>query len=94
MNLHWLPQMRDDRFALEVAGEVLTVDGVAFDFAPLGEGETLPCEAIAADWFCGATRTDGVLQVSILLPHAWDAPEAVRFPQPSLAVPDGPVTLP
>lgn len=36
----------DERLSLSRAGDVLTVNGQAFDFTPLPEGGELPTEAI------------------------------------------------
>jgi len=88
------PQNRDDRLTLERKGDVLTVNGEAFDFGPLPEGGTLPAAAIASAWFAGpVTRIGGVLHLTLILPHGHNAPEATRFPVPVTAG-DGPVALP
>ena len=77
------------------AGDTLTLNGEAFDFSPLKEGETLPADAIDSPWITGdVTRTDGVLHITLRLPHGADAPEETRFPEPIIDPPDGEIALP
>ena len=76
-------------------GDTLTLNGEAFDFAPLEEGETLPADAIDSEWIAGdVARTDGVLHITLRLPHGANAPEETRFPEPIIDPPDGEIALP
>ena len=76
-------------------GDILTLDGVAFDFAPLPEGGVLPADAIDSKWFRGpVSRIDGDIHLTLLLPHGPNAPEATRFPETLILEEDGPVDLP
>jgi hypothetical protein len=86
----------DSDLMIHVAGDVLTLNGTALDFAGVPNGGTLAQGDIASDWIAGdVTRdTDGLLTVPVLLPHGPDAPEARRFPAPLLVTADGPVALP
>lgn len=95
MNITFNPARRDEQLVLSRAGDVLTVNGEAFDFSPLADGATLPAEAIASDWFSGPVeRIDGVLHVVLTLPHGVNAPEETRFPAPVTLTTDGPVAVP
>lgn len=95
MQLFLTPQARFDTLAVHVSGDVLTLNGVALDFAQLTEGAALPRKAIACDWIAGdVRRIDGVLQVPLLLPLGPDASEAARFPEPINVATDGSVELP
>ena len=54
-----------ERLVLSRAGDVLTVNGQAFDFTPLPDGGELPAEAIGSEWFAGpALRRAGRLERS------------------------------
>ncbi|NPW50241.1 hypothetical protein HPR92_31615 [Pseudomonas aeruginosa] len=86
---------RDERLSLSRAGDVLTVNGQAFDFAPLPEGGELPAEAIRSEWFAGPVlRRAGRIQLILRFPLAADASAAARFPGPLMIEADGPVELP
>lgn len=89
------PQRRDDVLAVSVAGDVVTVNGEAFDFGPLAEGATLPPGSIDSEWFAGTvSRENGSLRLTLLLPHGCNPSQNVAFPQPIVTQGDGPVTLP
>ncbi|HBO2705579.1 hypothetical protein [Pseudomonas aeruginosa] len=85
----------DERLSLSRAGDVLTVNGVEFDFTPLPEGGELPSDAIESEWFEGPVlRRSGRLELTLRLPLPVDASAAARFPEPLLVEADGPVELP
>lgn len=89
------PQRRDDVLAVSVAGDVLLLNGEAFDFGPLAEGATLPQDAIDCEWFAGpVSRENGSLRLTLLLPHGANPSQSVAFPQPIVTQGDGPVALP
>lgn len=95
MKLIFTPQRRGDRLTLERSGDVLIINGEAFDFAPLPEGAILPATAVASGWIAGdVTREGGVLCVPLILPHGPDAPPETRFPEPVTLTGDGPVAVP
>ena len=65
------------------------------DFTALPDGATLPNDAIDCEWIAGdVERIDGVLHITLLLPHVHDASEAARFPEPIVNPNDGVVELP
>ena len=95
MKLTFLPMRRDDRLILHRAGDVLTINGEAYDFGPLPDGATLPRKAIEGGWFAGPVeRIDGVLHLTLILPHGPCASEATRFPKPIEIDGDGAICLP
>ena len=95
MQITLIPVRMDATLTLHRAGDVLTLNGVTFDFGPLPEGAMLPHAAIACDWFAGdVRRSGGELQLSLILPHGSGAPEATRYPDVILRTGDGPVDLP
>lgn len=95
MKITFVPIRSDKVLTLHRQGDILTINGESFDFAPLPDGATLPREAVDCPWLSGPVeRQQGALHLSILLPHGAAAPVAVRFPAPVLDPPDGPVALP
>lgn len=95
MQIKLSPVRAEESLSVSRQGDILTVNGEEFDFSPLPDGATLPLEAIDSDWFSGPVeRIDGVLHVTLRLPHGANAPEATRFPEPITLTEDGPVSLP
>ncbi len=95
MQIRLNPMRRDDRLCLQLAGDVLTVNGEEYDFGPLPEGATLPRAAVDCPWLVSdVTRQDGRICLTLILPHGVNAPPETLFPQPVLVVADGPVELP
>lgn len=95
MRIDLSPTRSDSPLAVHRTGEVISINGLAYDLAPLPEGATLPvvalaCPALVAD----VTRAGGVLRLTLALPHGLDAPEHIRFPAPLDPAPEGPVDLP
>jgi hypothetical protein len=95
MHITFAPVRRDDILTLERRGDALIVNGEVFDFAALAEGGELPLDAIDSDWFAGPVlRRQGILHVTLVLPHGVVAPDATLFPVPVFQVSDGAVALP
>lgn len=95
MIVSFSPVLREAKLEVEVHGDAITINGEVFDFSPLPEGATLPDTAIASDWFFGdVTRKNGVISLTISLPHGVNAPESTRFAKPIFVFKDGPVELP
>ena len=89
------PQRRDDTLAVTKQGDVLTINGTAYDFSQLPDGGTLPADAVDSEYVIGSVnRVKGELELTLLLPHGADASEAARFPQPIIDPADGKVELP
>ena len=95
MIINLSPQRRDDAQPIvSVQGDTITINGEAFDFSQIGEGDTLPREAVDSEWIAGPVeRKDGQIELTLILPHGYPAPEETKFPQPINAG-DGPVQLP
>lgn len=95
MRISFAPQRRDEALTVYRAGDVLTINGDTIDLSPLPEGATLPADAIGNEWIAGdVERIDGVLHVTLLLPHGPNPPPAVAFPAPIEVSEDGAVHLP
>jgi len=89
------PVRADAALTLSRTGDTLTVNGVAFNFTALKDGDTRPrdavdCPALLSD----VTRIDGVLHLTLLLPHGANAPQETLFPEPLLVTQDGDIALP
>lgn len=95
MHITLSPVRLDETLTVSRAGDVLTLNGVAFDFGPLPEGATLPAEAIDSDWIVGpVSRIDGDLHLTLRLPHGPNPSQAVAFPKPLMVMVDGEIDLP
>ncbi|WP_434672153.1 hypothetical protein [Pseudomonas sp. R1-15] len=89
------PQRRDDTLEVIKSGDVLTINGENFDLSPIGEGDTLPRDAISSIWFSGnVDRINGELVLTLLFPNPWNYSQEQAFPVPLENVPDGPVVFP
>jgi hypothetical protein len=89
------PQRSDAELVVVKAGDVLTVNGEAFDFSPATEGSTLPRSAISGDWFVGnVDRQDGQLIITLRLPIPSNVSPDQPVPADLIDVPDGPVAFP
>lgn len=88
------PVRSDAGLSVARSGETLEVNSVALDFSRLPDGATLPAEAVGCDFVIAPVeRINGDLVVTLMLPHAADAPQAARFPV-DLYPADGQVQLP
>ncbi len=95
MHINFSPARLDETLAASRAGDLLTLNGKAFDFTLLPEGATLPAEAIDSPWIVGdVLRIDGELHMTLRLPHGASPSHAVAFPEPIHVTADGPIALP
>lgn len=76
-------------------GDILTINGEAFNFTSLPDGGTIPAGDIPCPWIFGPVeRIAGALHLTLRLPFG-PSPEAWQLdPEPLINVPDGPVDLP
>lgn len=89
------PQRRDETLVVIKKGMTLNVNGEDFDFSPMGDGDTLPREAINSMWFIrDVEKENGVLTVTFLFPNPWNYSDAQAFPVDLIDVPDGLVRFP
>lgn len=95
MQIKLSPQRSDKRLTLEKQNQTLIINGERFDFSQLPDGATLPNEAVQSDVIVSDVELiDGVLQLTVLLPHGANAPHETRFPEPIKVSEDGVITLP
>ena len=95
MRIKLTPQRNDGRLTLARKGAVLIINGEAFDFSLLPDGAVLPQDAVACDLLASdVTRVDGVLHLTLVLPHGQNAPPETLFPSPIDLFVDGEAKLP
>lgn len=95
MNLILSPVRMDTTLTASVVNDVLTLNDEVLDFNPLPVGATLPASAIDSQWVVGDVERDmdGVLTVTLIVPHGSKAPQQTLFPTP-IEVFEGPIPLP
>ena len=95
MKITLSPQRRDDTLEVIKAGDTLTINGVDYDFSVVPEGATLPQDAVDCTWLASdVERVDGVLHLTLILPHGEYASYAARFPAPFVDPADGVLEFP
>lgn len=95
MRITLSPVRMDETLTATLIGDVLTLNGEAFDFSQLPEGGTLPAEAIVSHWITGTvSRINGELHLTLRLPHGPNPSQAVAFPEPIHVTENGPIALP
>ena len=76
-------------------GDVLILNGEAFDFSALPDGATIPAGVVPCRWITGPVdRVDGELRVTLILPHGPNPSAAVAFPESLTVTDDGPIAIP
>lgn len=95
MKIKLSPIRRDDTLTVIKQGDSLTINGTTYDFSVIPDGATLPKGATDCEWLAfDVERIEGVLHMTLLLPHGANAPEETRFPQPIVDPVDGVLPLP
>lgn len=95
MRINLVPQRRGDEISIIKSGDVLTINGAAFDFSVIPDGATLPAEAVDCEFIAGAVeRIAGVLHLTIILPVGASPSAAAAFPAPIINPIDGLLELP
>ena len=95
MQITLIPQRSDDTLTASKSGDTLTINGIAYDFSVIPDGATLPASAVDCEYITGnVERINGVLQISLILPHGPNPSQAVAFPEPLINPADGVLELP
>lgn len=95
MKINLLGYRCDDKLTVERTGDRLRINGELFNFNPVSEGATINARDIPCKWIVGdVTRTNGEIELTLLLPVGPNPSQAVAFPEPITDVPEGIVTLP
>lgn len=89
------PIIMDASLVVVRSGDVLTINDEGYDFSGLPDGATTPAGTVPCQWIAGPVeRIDGVLHLTLLLPHGYYPPSTVAHPDPIIDPPDGPLDLP
>lgn len=75
-----IPQSSDHDMQISVSGNILTIDGHAIDFSPLGEGEQCDTDLPLVG---KARRVDGVIEVGVLLKYSTITAEPIQSANPA-----------
>ncbi|AZB65043.1 hypothetical protein EBL87_15320 [Cereibacter sphaeroides] len=95
MQITFSPQRRDGALILARAGDSLILNGEVLDMSGIPDGATLPRDAVGSEWLASdIERIEGVLHLTLILPHGPDADAATLFPAPVHAETDGPISVP
>tara|TARA_R110000744_G_scaffold72142_1_gene145094 strand:- start:2 stop:292 length:291 start_codon:yes stop_codon:yes gene_type:complete len=95
MNITLTPQVRPDSLTLSKSGDILTINGDAFDFSFIEEGDVLPQDAVECPLLASdVTRTDGALVLTVIFPIKNTSSDAAKFPASILNAPDGDIEVP
>lgn len=89
------PQRRGGNLAITKNGDVLTINGIDYDFSPLPDGAILPAEAVGCEFVIGAVeRINGEISIKFLFPIPENYSQEQAFPADLIDVQDGDVELP
>ena len=95
MRITLSPTRSDAPLSISKQGDALTINGVTYDFSVIPDGATLPASAVDCEYITGSVeRINGVLQISLVLPHGPNPSQAVAFPEPLINPADGVLELP
>jgi hypothetical protein len=95
MKISLSPRASEAALTVVKAGDILTINGEAYDFSSLPDGATIPEDDIPCPWIVGEVhRTETEIEITLLLPIPTTAEQWLAFPEPLVDVPDGPVDLP
>lgn len=95
MQITFSPMRQEARLTLERQGDILVVNGAAYDFADLAEGASeTPASTEHAVFASPVTRRDGRLRMTLILSYGPDAPRATLFPDRLTADRGGPLPVP
>lgn len=88
------PQRRDETLTLSKQGDILIMNGEAFDFSGVSDGAVLPRTAVACNWLASdITRNGNTLCLNVILPHGANPSHEVSTFAPRIITTDGPITL-
>lgn len=82
-------------FTVIKAGDVLTINGEAFDFSALPDGGEIPADIVPCPSISGPVRRiGGKLHIALRLPCRVSDPHERRFPADIVDPADGPIAFP
>ena len=90
-----IPTNSADTLAVTKNGDVLTINGEAFDFSMVPDGGTIPAGVVPCEFIVGPIeRINGALHLTLILPIGWTPEPWQAFPDPIIDPSDGPLDLP
>lgn len=99
LHIHLSNQCRDDAVPKieRVSGDRLRINGDLFNFNPLSDGDSVMAADIPCEWIEAGSlvrKIDGVVHITLILPHGPTPEPFQAFPAPIFDPPEGPVDLP
>lgn len=95
MIIHLSPQRSDEILSASKTGDILTINGTAYDFSVIPDGATLPSSAVDCTFLIGnIERISGVLHLTLMSSHGANPSQAAAFPEPLINPADGVLELP
>lgn len=95
MIINFSPVRKDGTLKVTKKGDILTINGVVYDFIDFPDGATLSSEAVDCEYITGdIQRIDSVLNITLILPHGPNPSNAVAFPISLTDPKDGTITIP
>lgn len=95
MHITFSPMRSDAAVTLQRIGDRLIINGQNLDFSGLAEGEVLSRDMIPCDWIgADVHRTNGLVHVTVIVPHGPEANEGELYPASMTLTQDGPFGLP
>lgn len=93
MRISFSPQRRDDSLTLEkTSGDRLRINGELFNFNTLNDGDIV--SNVSSEWIVGnVTKDNGIVNITIILPHGPNPTQAQAFPKPITVTEDGPINV-
>lgn len=81
MEFKFSPCRADEKLEAVVSGDILVLNGVVLDFGSLPDGASIPTDEIDNPWVpSDVERAEGVIRLTLRIPHSLDAPHETRFP--------------
>lgn len=95
MHITFSPIRADARLSATKIGDVVTINGDAFDFAGLPEGGEIEVGGVPCEWIIGPVqRIGGKIHLTLRLPLGPNPSYAVAFPATLIDPPNGILAIP
>ncbi|MCP4824949.1 MAG: hypothetical protein GY892_12670 [Shimia sp.] len=95
MQITFSPMRPEARLTLSCRGECLYVNGTAYDFSDLAEGDShQPDGPESAVFAAPVRRCEGCVQVTLVLPHGPNASQETLFPDVQNTPTEGEIAVP
>jgi len=89
LKINFSPQRNDKIVSVIKLGDILTVDGIMYNFNLINDGDTLPMEAVECEWIdSDVERINGEIELTLVRTYIEDTHENC-FPEPIFDASDG-----